>query len=92
MGKSGRRTKCKKFSLPVSPLIFTESEAKKFNPLYLDMLEGCLILYDKDNFIQKILKKVEKLLKENEIIRYQLKNKVYWRIANEKCLNQRLSF
>ncbi len=90
--KVGDELNVKNFPLPVSPLIFTESEAKKFKPLYLDMLEGCLILYDKNNFIQKILKKVEKLLKENEIIRYQLKNKVYWRIGNEERLNQRLSF
>ncbi len=50
--------------LDVTPVILTKDEARFFNPLYLSILQSKIIIYDKNNFIQDTLKKVEKLLKE----------------------------
>ncbi len=34
------------------PLIKTREEAKRFSPLYLDMTEDAVIVYDKDGFFE----------------------------------------
>jgi len=80
------------FILLLSPLIFTKKETQKFSPLYLDMLEGCIILYDKENFIKDILEKVKILIQQKVIERYEYKGKVYWRINYAAQINSRLSF
>lgn len=37
------------------PLIKTREEAKRFSPLYLDMTEDAVIVYDKDGFLRRCL-------------------------------------
>ncbi|MDL1957725.1 MAG: nucleotidyltransferase domain-containing protein [Candidatus Desulfofervidus auxilii] len=80
------------FILLLSPLIFTKKETQKFSPLYLDMLEGCIILYDKGNFMKNLLKKVKILIQQKVIERYEHKGKVYWRINYAAQINSGLSF
>nr|WP_243665929.1 nucleotidyltransferase domain-containing protein [Vulcanisaeta sp. JCM 16159] len=38
------------YAITSSPLIKTREEAKRFSPLYLDMTEDAVIVYDKDGF------------------------------------------
>ena len=56
------------------------------------MLEGCIILYDKENFIKDILEKVKILIQQKVIERYEHKGKVYWRINYAAQINSGLSF
>lgn len=49
--------------MDITPIILTKDEAEYFNPLYLDMVEHKIIIFDKDNFIRSILKKVKELMK-----------------------------
>jgi hypothetical protein len=45
-------------NIDLSPFILSEDEAKYFNPLYLDMVEHSIVIFDKNNFIRNILDKV----------------------------------
>ena len=80
------------FILLLSPLIFTKKETQKFSPLYLDMLEGCIILYDKRNFMKDLLEKIKILVQQKIIERYEHKGKVYWRINYAAQIDSGLSF
>ena len=54
----------KGISSEISPIILTKEEASYFNPIYLDMTQSCIIIYDKENFMKELLKKVEEKMKE----------------------------
>ncbi len=49
--------------MDITPVILSKDEARYFNPLYLDMVEHKIIIFDKDNFIQSILERVKELIK-----------------------------
>ncbi|MBW1972360.1 MAG: nucleotidyltransferase domain-containing protein [Deltaproteobacteria bacterium] len=51
-----------KKSFFLSPIIKSPKEVLKGSPLFLDMIEEKIILYDKDDFFKKYLKKLKKRL------------------------------
>ena len=59
-----------------SPILKTPEEAKRFSPLYLDMVEDAVILYDKNNFFRKILDRLTKILSKLGAKRVRIGN--YW--------------
>jgi hypothetical protein len=48
----------------ISPIFKTPEEAQRGSPLFLDMAEDALILYDRDRFFSKILDRLRNRLKE----------------------------
>ncbi|RLF22202.1 MAG: nucleotidyltransferase domain-containing protein [Thermoprotei archaeon] len=48
----------------VSPVILDYEEAKYFRPLYIELVHDAVILYDKDNFLTRLLKTLGRLLVE----------------------------
>ncbi|NLI56594.1 nucleotidyltransferase domain-containing protein [bacterium] len=66
----------------ISPIIRSKEEVKYGSPLYIEMILGVKIIYDKDNFFKNYLKRLENKLnklkssKKNGywIFLYQLKN------------------
>ena len=58
------RLKGKGYTLMLSPYILTESQAKVFRSLYIDAVFDAKILYDRKDFMESILKKARKILKE----------------------------
>jgi predicted nucleotidyltransferase len=57
-----------KFNFFLSPIIKTKEEVLKGSPLFWDMLDSSIILYDKEGFFEKYLLKVkEKLEKRTRI-------------------------
>ena len=48
----------------ISPVILEVEEAKYFRPLYLDLAYDAIILYDKDNYLSNILKRMRELIEE----------------------------
>jgi nucleotidyltransferase len=63
-----------------SPIPKTPEEAMRFSPIYMDMTEDAIILYDKNDFFRKVLEKTEKRLKELGFERVRLSEKSwYWR-------------
>ena len=63
-----------------SPVLKTPEEAARFSPIYMDMTEDAIILYDRDGFFRKVLEKTRKRLKELGFERVRLSEKSwYWR-------------
>jgi len=68
-----------------SPVLKTPEEAVRFSPIYIDMTEDAIILYDRDGFFRKVLEKTEKRLKELGFERVWLSEKSwYWRKRDYK--------
>ena len=68
-----------------SPILKTKKEANFLSPLYLDMVDDAIILFDKDSFFQNILKKLRERLKEMGAVKKRIGKKWYWDLkANYK--------
>ena len=50
----------------------------RISPLYLDMVEDAIIVYDKDDFFRKILQNVRNRLKELGSKRVRMGKRWYW--------------
>jgi len=48
----------------LSPILLTPEEASRVSPLYRDMVEDAVIVYDKDGFFGNVLDKLDKRLRE----------------------------
>ena len=68
----------KGFNLFLSPIIKSVEEARRITPLYLDMVEDAVILYDKNDFFQNILSRLKRRLRELGAKRVWLGKKWYW--------------
>ncbi|WP_054844461.1 nucleotidyltransferase domain-containing protein [Vulcanisaeta souniana] len=61
------------------PLIKTREEAKRFSPLYLDMTEDAVIVYDKDGFFEEVLTRIINRLRELGATRVWVSDRAwYW--------------
>jgi Nucleotidyltransferase domain. len=68
-----------------SPILKTPEEAVRFSPIYMDITEDAIILYDRNDFFRKVLEKTEKRLKELGFERVWLSEKSwYWRKRDYK--------
>jgi len=68
-----------------SPILKTPEEAMRFSPIYMDMTEDAIILYDRDGFFRNVLEKNKKRLKELGFERVWLSKKSwYWRKRDYK--------
>ena len=73
------------YYITLTPVLKTPEEAMRFSPIYMDMTEDAIILYDKNGFFRKVLEKTKKRLKELGFERVWLSKKVwYWRKRNYK--------
>ncbi|MBS7617930.1 nucleotidyltransferase domain-containing protein [Candidatus Bathyarchaeota archaeon] len=68
------------FYVDFSPIILSVEEASKIRPIYLDMVEDSVILYDKDGFFSNIIARLRERLKELGSKRIWVKDKWYWLI------------
>lgn len=66
------------FHVDFSPIILSLEEASRMRPLYLDMVEDAIILYDKNGFFKGILERLRKRLEELGGKRIWIGNKWYW--------------
>lgn len=59
----------------------TVEEAAQFRPLYLDMVEEALIVYDRDGFLRSILNELGRILEKQGAVRVWLdKDRWYWKL------------
>lgn len=61
-----------------SPIIKSREEAGKFTPLYLDLTEDGVILYDREGFMKSVLGRVRRRLLELGAKRVWRGKKWYW--------------
>ncbi len=66
-----------------SPIMKTPAEAEIISPIYLDMVEDAVIVYDRGQFFEKILGKLSMKLKELGAERVWMGKKWYWRLKRE---------
>ncbi|MFP3306215.1 MAG: nucleotidyltransferase domain-containing protein [Thermocladium sp.] len=68
-----------------SPIMKTPEEAVRFSPLYMDMTDDAVILYDRDNFFGNVLEKTREKLLELGFERVWISKKAwYWRKKDYK--------
>ncbi|MCD6368789.1 MAG: nucleotidyltransferase domain-containing protein [Thermoproteales archaeon] len=61
-----------------SPIILTPSEAQRLRPLYLDMVDDAVIIYEKNGFFTNILRRLKKKLKEMNARKVHVGKRWYW--------------
>lgn len=66
-----------------SPLLKTPEEASRITPLYLDMVEDAVILYDRNGFFESILRRLKSRLEELGAERVRVGRKWYWRLKRD---------
>lgn len=71
------------YNVDFSPIIKTPEEASKISPLYLDMVEDAVILFDRDHFFNKILENIRNRLMELGAERVKLGKRWYWRLKRD---------
>ena len=65
------------YAVTISPILKTR-EAMRVSPLYLDMVEDAIIVYDKKRFFEGILRRLRKKLKELGAERVWVDRRWYW--------------
>jgi len=66
------------YNVFLSPILKTPEEASKLSPLYLDMVEDAVILYDKEEFFKGVLDRLRSKLEELGARKVRLGKKWYW--------------
>ncbi|MDK2796404.1 MAG: uncharacterized protein PWQ58_1603 [Archaeoglobaceae archaeon] len=66
------------YFIEFSPIIKTPEEAIRFSPIYLDMVEDAVILYDKNGFFRNVLENLRKKLEELGSKRLRIGKRWYW--------------
>lgn len=62
----------------ISPVLKTPEEAKRLVPLYLDMVEDAILIYDKGGFFKSVLERLRQKLEELGARRVKLGRGWYW--------------
>ncbi|MEM1678434.1 MAG: nucleotidyltransferase domain-containing protein [Ignisphaera sp.] len=71
------------YNIDFSPIIKSVEEAQRISPLYLDMVEDAVILYDRGNFFSNILNRLRERLRELGAERVRLGRRWYWRLKKD---------
>ena len=71
------------YAVTISPILKTKREAERISPLYLDMVEDAIIVYDKNGFFEEILKRLRDKLRELGAERVWIGKKWYWRLKKD---------
>ena len=66
------------YHIDFSPVLKTVREASHISPLYLDMVEDAIIVYDKNGFFEKILARLRDRLEKLGARRVRVGRKWYW--------------
>jgi len=73
----------KGFNIELSPILKTTEEASRVSPLYLDMVEDAIILFDKEGFFENVLKRLRRRLEELGAERVRVGKGWYWRLKKD---------
>lgn len=73
----------KGYAVTISPILKTRDEAERFSPLYLDMVEDAVIIWDKEGFFENVLRGLKSRLDELGAERVWVGRKWYWRLKKE---------
>lgn len=85
LSRGGQRTE-------FSVLLRSTEEAEKLSPLYLDMVEDSVLLFDRDGFFGKVLLRLKQRLDFYGAQRVRLGKVRYWRLKPDYKWGEVLSF
>ncbi len=71
------------YYIEFSPILKTPEEASKVVPLYLDLVEDAVLLYDRDDFFRNILENLRRRLRELGAERVKFGKLWYWRLKRD---------
>ena len=71
------------YLLEFSPIILSPEEARRHRPLYLDMVEDAVVVYDRDGFFENVLNEIAKRLEELGAERVWIGRAWYWRLKKD---------
>ena len=71
------------YNIDFSPILKTVDEARKPSPLYLDMIEDAVILFDREDFFRGVLEHMRSRLEELGAERVWVGKKWYWRLKRD---------
>ncbi len=70
--------RAKGLNVDFTPILKTPDEASKITPLYLDMAEDAVIIYDKGGFFHQVLERLKERLRELGAYRAKLGKRWFW--------------
>jgi predicted nucleotidyltransferase len=73
-----------------SPIIKSREEASRISPLYLDLVEDAVILYDNGDFFKTILEKLKLRLADLKAKRVWVGKKWYWDLKSDYKFGERI--
>ena len=76
--------------MEISPFIVDAKEAEYFNPLYLDMLEDVVILYDREGFLEGILERVNMLKDKYKFRKEYVANTHLWDMTRKNMIGEKV--
>ncbi len=71
------------YAVSFSPVLKSRREAESISPLYLDMVEDAVIVYDKGGFFENVLERLRRRLEELGAERVWIGRKWYWRLKKD---------
>jgi len=71
------------YHVELSPILKTPEEAARVTPLYLDMVEDAVVLYDRGGFFSGILERLRRRLGELGAERVRCGKLWYWRLKRD---------
>lgn len=71
------------YRVDFSPILKTPEEAERVTPLYLDMVEDAVLLYDRGGFFEGVLRRLRRRLEELGAERVRLGRLWYWRLKRD---------
>jgi len=71
------------YYIEFSPILKTPEEASRVVPLYLDLVEDAVLLYDRDDFFRNILENLRRRLEELGAERVRFGKLWYWRLKRD---------
>ncbi len=71
------------YAVTLSPIIKTPEEALRVSPIYLDMVEDAVIVYDREGFFENVLRRLSERLKQLGAERVRIGRKWYWRLKKD---------
>lgn len=80
------------FYITLSPVIKTPEEAQRLSPLYLDMVEDAIILYDRGSFFKGVLDRLRRKLMEYGAKRVRMGKKWYWILKDKYEFGEVITF
>lgn len=73
-----------------SPIIKSREDASRISPLYLDLVEDAIILYDTNNFFREVLERLKMRLADLNAKRVRIGKKWYWDLKSDYKFGERI--